>query len=432
MMKGLSSILLLSTLVFLSVNSVVSAQETCRDTEDGTCASSSAATSNLYQDAADMLDVAMHTYSYSCLRKLAIAFKDDLKNTESILNVNMEAIDAADFVSFARDNKKVLQEWLGLKDKTVKKDGKTVKISMESEGSFNKLWDMDVTKLEKGKVTVAIDTDNEENELVYGIVVDHVHKRAIVTFRGSETGEDWRSNAGINFKQVPNPHFVGGKEQPKKIKLHTGFHDYLLGKPWFSDSGIKYDIIKGGLAKVMKANPGYELFVTGHSLGGALSTIFTFYISSVMEDLGFSKPATLISFAAPLVGDKQWQTAFQQLEKDLTVRHLRVSVLEDVVPTAPISSPSPFDFFSPKYKHTGINLKLFDNSTCVLKHSFGMSTGPTEDTKTIDDWEFVALEFHTLVKYDARLDAVQAKLRGMQLVDLYKDREVLGNFATFE
>jgi hypothetical protein len=61
-----------------------------------------------------------------------------------------------------------------------------------------------------------------------------------------------------------------------------------------------------------------------------------------------------------------------------------------------------------------------------------MSTGPTEDTKTIDDWEFVALEFHTLVKYDARLDAVQAKLRGMQLVDLYKDREVLGNFATFE
>jgi hypothetical protein len=112
MMKGLSSILLLSTLVFLSVNSVVSAQETCRDTEDGTCASSSAATSNLYQDAADMLDVAMHTYGYSCLRKLAIAFKDDLKNTESILNVNMEAIDAADFVSFARDNKKVLQEWL--------------------------------------------------------------------------------------------------------------------------------------------------------------------------------------------------------------------------------------------------------------------------------------------------------------------------------
>jgi hypothetical protein len=86
---------------------------------------------------------------------------------------------------------------------------------------------------------------------------------------------------------------------------------------------------------VIKANPGYELCVTGHSLGGALSTVFNFYISSEMEDLGFSKPATLISFASPLFGNKEWQTAFQHLEKDHTVRHLRVSVLEDLVPTTP-------------------------------------------------------------------------------------------------
>jgi hypothetical protein len=219
------------------------------------------------------------------LRNLAIKNPDKLKNRESILNNNMEAIDATDIVSFAQDNKQVLEE---LTLNYTEKIKGAEKVSTESDVSFHHLWNVDLAKLEKGKVTVAIDTDVADKELVYGIAVDHVHKRAIVTFRGSETGEDWVRNLGGNYKNVANPHFVqGGKEQPEKIRLHTGFHDYLLKKPWLSDREKKYDMIKRELAKVIKANPGYALFVTGHSLGGALSTIFTFYISSEMEDLFF-------------------------------------------------------------------------------------------------------------------------------------------------
>jgi hypothetical protein len=145
-----------------------------------------------------------------------------------------------------------------------------------------------------------------------------------------------------------------------------------------------------------------------------------------MEDLGFSKPATLISFASPLVGDEMWQTAFQHLEKDRTVRHLRISVLEDYVPTTPISPPLDW---GREFKHTGINLKLIGNSTCELKHSLGMTTRPIDG---VTKWATKTLPWHTLAQYDARLDAVQDELRGMQLVDLYEDPEVLGDFTTFE
>jgi len=53
---------------------------------------------------------------------------------------------------------------------------------------------------------------------VYGIVVDHRKKLIIVSFRGSETTEDWKRNTGINYKKVSNPYFSKNTDkQPKQI-----------------------------------------------------------------------------------------------------------------------------------------------------------------------------------------------------------------------
>jgi len=42
-----------------------------------------------------------------------------------------------------------------------------------------------------------LDTEDEMKELVYGSAIDNLRKRIIVSFRGSETFEDWIRNAAI-------------------------------------------------------------------------------------------------------------------------------------------------------------------------------------------------------------------------------------------
>eukprot|EP00978_Attheya_sp_CCMP212_P045048 scaffold332075_cov47-Attheya_sp.AAC.1 len=101
----------------------------------------------------------------------------------SILNNHMQHIDATQVMSFARDNKDALLKLNATKEHKGE-------FSMECSGSLLHLWDEAQLKWEENQVTVAIDTDEVEEELVYGIAFDHVKKRIIVSFRGSETGQD--------------------------------------------------------------------------------------------------------------------------------------------------------------------------------------------------------------------------------------------------
>jgi len=390
-------------------------EATC-SANDETCASpntndtTSMPPTNLYQDTADMLNVAMHTYGYACLQDMAQkhqdSFKADADSLASILINNMTSISSKVLVSFARSNMDAIK-----KLNSTKPD----ELSLECSVSIHHLWDETQSHWEEGRVSVAIDTEDERKELVYGIAVDNLRKRIIVSFRGSETTEDWIRNSGINFETLPNPHYdANASDQPRKIALHTGFHDYLLKKRYLSKRQRKYDLIKHELSIIIPDYPDYDLYVTGHSLGGALSSIFAFYIASE-NDMGIKHPVTLINFAAPLVGDKKWQSAFQEIEKDGKVRHLRVSVLEDLVPTQPQSPASPLQLFM-KYKHTGTNLKLNANSTFELIDSYTLKkTGPTKDTK----WFWECLPWHTLGMYDFRLDDVAEDLKTKQLSDLW-------------
>eukprot|EP00548_Thalassiothrix_antarctica_P004539 CAMPEP_0194137896 /NCGR_PEP_ID=MMETSP0152-20130528/7731_1 /TAXON_ID=1049557 /ORGANISM="Thalassiothrix antarctica, Strain L6-D1" /LENGTH=76 /DNA_ID=CAMNT_0038835097 /DNA_START=50 /DNA_END=277 /DNA_ORIENTATION=- len=69
-------------------------------------------------------------------------------------------------------------------------------------------------------------------------------------------------------------------------------------------SNRKYDVIMKECKILLEENPGYKLYVTGHSLGAALSSIFAFY-AACDEDI--PKPVTCINFASPRVGNKSFQ-----------------------------------------------------------------------------------------------------------------------------
>jgi len=115
-----------------------------------------------------------------------------------------------------------------------------------------------------------------------------------VVFRGSEELDDWVVDA--DFDLVPC--VIPGC--PSNARVHTGFQDAL-----FENEDVIYeleDVVKGILN-----NPEFEgdksrIYVTGHSLGGALAQVFSTYLTANNPDINVK----MISFGGPRVGNDEF------------------------------------------------------------------------------------------------------------------------------
>jgi len=94
----------------------------------------------------------------------------------------------------------------------------------------------------------------------------------------------------------------------------------------------------------------YDLYVTGHSLGGALTQLLAFLLAGMKEAEFLPKPIVSVSFASPVVGNEEFFLAHQDLEKEGKLRHVRVSNQNDVVPGTPGLG----------YWQTGVNIHVQD------------------------------------------------------------------------
>mmetsp|Transcript_25552 Transcript_25552/g.61436 ORF Transcript_25552/g.61436 Transcript_25552/m.61436 type:complete len:181 (+) Transcript_25552:272-814(+) len=93
--------------------------------------------------------------------------------------------------------------------------------------------------------------------------------------------------------------------------------------------------------------------VTGHSLGGALASLFA--VSAACHD-DVPKPVRCITHAQPLVGDVRLLESVRKLEGSGDLLLLRTRVGEDGVPAVPAFSPKPRFV----YAHIGMELKMYD------------------------------------------------------------------------
>ena len=83
------------------------------------------------------------------------------------------------------------------------------------------------------------------------------------------------------------------------------------------------------------------LFITGHSLGGALATLSA---GLLKQDTRMPRPSAVYSFGSPRVGDREFSESLDG------IFHCRMVNANDVVPTVPLPfSVKPF----PAYQHTG-------------------------------------------------------------------------------
>ena len=129
---------------------------------------------------------------------------------------------------------------------------------------------------------------------------------------------------------------------------------YIFGTTASEDDAAdkrKYDEIMEDMKPLLADNPDYKIYVTGHSLGAALSTIVAFYLACE-DDAIIPKPVTCINFASPRVGDYYYLQASTALESLGKLRFLRVVNDHDSIAMVPIFN----------YYHAGFQIRLSKDS----------------------------------------------------------------------
>jgi hypothetical protein len=200
---------------------------------------------------------------------------------------------------------------------------------------------------------VKLDDAKSEEECVYAIAVNHAIKRVMVVFRGSVSTQDFVQDAKAVLVVIPNPVEELVSKTPK-VAIHLGFREYLYGRRSEATAeNQKYQVILAEVGDIFKDHPDYRLYVAGHSLGGALATIFSFEAAAEAD---IPKPVTCITSGAPKVGNLKFLVAFEYLEEKGHLRCLRVANYRDLVPLSPPITTLVFQ--GRRFRHVGLRLKL--------------------------------------------------------------------------
>jgi predicted lipase len=190
-------------------------------------------------------------------------------------------------------------------------------------------------------------------DLTYAICIDEEKNRVLVVFRGAITKQDWTKALGFSQKKARNPIQEDFEDKPENVDMHYGFYKYLFRVR--KDTGTtKYEEICNVAHKygMERLGEGYELAVTGHSLGAALTTVYGFWAST---DSRFTKngPVKLFSFGSPMVGGQLFADSFRHQERTGKLMYVRFYNHNDAV------AYMPFNFGFSKVRTFATELCLF-------------------------------------------------------------------------
>ncbi len=145
--------------------------------------------------------------------------------------------------------------------------------------------------------------DNTSTEGFF--VINEITKSIYVVFKGSKEIKDFLIDAEILMWKLEN--------HPSKILVHIGFQNALMSVlPQLNSFPFK-DYV------------GYEIYITGRSLGGGLATLACFLMN-------FPQLPNLVTFGSPRVGNREFADECHNVTKE----SIRVVYEDDVVPMVPV------------------------------------------------------------------------------------------------
>ena len=228
---------------------------------------------------------------------------------------------------------------------------------------------------------------NEINEIRYIVLTDDSSKSHYVSIRG--TANSHNAMQDINFFK--------DKSKRLGIYLHTGFHRTA-------------EIIADDLLSRLEED--YKVCVTGHSLGGAVAVIVSWYLDHADFNVG-----ECITFGQPKVTDSHGNRAMRD-----KIKLTRVVNETDVVPLVP-----PAGTHRHRYAHIGTMVKLLDDGKyCHLQEPDSLNFGVNSF------WLFAARESfsfyeigkelpdHYMTNYISNMKMCSSSKNGEEV--LWKDR----------
>ena len=286
---------------------------------------------------------------------------------------------------------------------------------------------------------VVMNDHHQEEEVTYMITVSHRLKQVTVVFRGSTTVKDWMQDAKLILASIPNPVLKtttntskdNEPEQAEQLGVHLGFREYLYKEvDWTKvlyvpnkrkdDSQenvdttqaeetnqpkgdrprmqkhstptrdrddlqpLKYEVILEQVLDYLKPTEdedAYSLFITGHSLGASLATLFAFQAAADPSIIAASTTVTCVTSGAVKVGNLDFLRAFESLERAGRLRCVQVSNNRDVIPKMPING-APINCFGAiccqarTFRHVGLQLAFRDRGRYVVTFPPPASVGP--------------------------------------------------------
>jgi hypothetical protein len=195
--------------------------------------------------------------------------------------------------------------------------------------------------------------------------------------------------------------------------------DYIFGTT-ATDSDApdkrKYDEILEDIKPLLEANPGYKLYVTGHSLGAALSSVVAFYLAC---DDSIPKPVTCLNYASPRVGDSFYLQASTHLEKTKQLRFLRVVNDNDSIAMVPMIN----------YYHAGLQVRLHASSSTQPEVTYPKLVDSTWN-RWSRTWRNSLITSFNLSydhgEYRERVEENRAFLESLDVNKLYNDPSLTG------
>jgi predicted lipase len=147
----------------------------------------------------------------------------------------------------------------------------------------------------------------------------------IIAFRGTRESVDWKVS---NLKMFPRS-LQNCCPNSNKIKVHRGFQNTL----YFTDKSTKLKSFDAVMKHIDDLNliANRKIVITGHSLGGALATLFTVKIRAKKPMEIDKQLQEVVLFGSPAVGLRKFKAFYNELNQK-TVRIINGS---DVVPFTP-------------------------------------------------------------------------------------------------
>ncbi len=150
-----------------------------------------------------------------------------------------------------------------------------------------------------------------------------------VAFQGSTTNDfaqDWLDN---DLDVAPQPMPVWGLT----VVLHHGFSEA---------AEVSYNRVRSRVEQLLKDRPNRKVWITGHSLGGAVATLTAFRLT---HDNGI-KVQGVHTFGAPPVGNNSWKGLFDSTIANMNRWNLQNDPIVSLLPP-------------PAFAHVGSNNNLY-------------------------------------------------------------------------